>query len=276
MNKSKANGASPGAMLQSLWANRHLIKQLARRDIVGRYKGALIGIAWSFVTPILMLAVYTFVFSVVFKARWGGATGDSRGQFALIMFVGMLVHGLFAEIINRAPGLVLANPNYVKKIVFPLEVLSPMVGLSALFHAAIGVIIFLLAFVLLGGSVSWVIIFLPLILLPLFVLAVGLAWFLASFGVYVRDVGQVTGIITTVMLFLAPVFYPLENLPQNFRWIVQMNPLTFIIQQAREVLVWGRVPDLAGLLIYLLVAWLVACAGFAWFQKTRKGFADVL
>ncbi len=263
-------------MLESLRTNRHLIKQLARRDIVGRYKGALIGIAWSFVTPILMLAVYTFVFSVVFKARWGGAAGDSRGQFALIMFVGMLVHGLFAEIINRAPGLVLANPNYVKKIVFPLEVLSPMVGLSALFHAAIGVVVFLLAFLVLGGSVSWVVVFLPLVLLPLLVLAVGLAWFLASLGVYVRDVGQITGIITTVMLFLAPVFYPLENLPPNFRWVVQMNPLTFIIQQAREVLVWGRMPDFSGLLLYLLVAWLVACAGFAWFQKTRKGFADVL
>lgn len=276
MNNLKAHGASPRAMLESLRANRHLIGQLARRDIVGRYKGAMIGIAWSFVTPILMLAVYTFVFSVVFKARWGGVAGDSRGQFALIMFVGMLVHGLFAEIINRAPGLVLANPNYVKKIVFPLEVLSPMVGLSALFHAAIGVIVFLLAFLLLGGSVSWVIIFLPLVLLPLLVLAVGLAWFLASLGVYIRDVGQVTGIVTTVMLFLAPVFYPLENLPQNYRWVVQTNPLTFIIQQAREVLVWGRVPDFAGLCLYLIVAWLVACAGFAWFQKTRKGFADVL
>jgi len=276
VNNSKVSGASPWAMLESLRTNCHLIKQLARRDIVGRYKGALIGVAWSFVTPILMLAVYTFVFSVVFKARWGGAVGDSRGQFALIMFVGMLVHGLFAEIINRAPGLVLANPNYVKKIVFPLEVLSPMVGLSALFHTAIGVVVFLLAFLVLGGNASWVIVFLPLVLLPLLILAVGLAWFLASLGVYIRDVGQVTGIITTVMLFLAPVFYPLENLPQNFRWVVQMNPLTFIIQQAREVLVWGRIPDFAGLLLYLFVALLVACAGFAWFQKTRKGFADVL
>lgn len=276
MKNQKATSANPGAMLASLFMNRHLITQLARRDIVGRYKGALIGVAWSFVTPILMLAVYTFVFSVVFKARWGGTAGDSRGQFALIMFVGMLVHGLFAEIINRAPGLVLANPNYVKKIVFPLEILPPMVGLSALFHTAIGVIVFLLAFLLLGGSVSWVALFLPLILLPLLVLAIGLAWFLTSLGVYVRDVGQVTGIITTVMLFLAPVFYPLENLPENFRWVVQLNPLTFIIQQAREVLVWGRMPDFVGLALYLLVAWLVACAGFAWFQKTRRGFADVL
>ena len=276
MNPHATQPASPIHMVKTLWSNRKLLDQLARRDVAGRYKGAAIGVAWSFLTPLLMLCVYTFVFSVVFQARWGGELSEGRVQFALIMFVGILVHTLFSEVVNRAPGLILSNPNYVKKVVFPLEVLPVMAMASAIFHACISVLILLLALLVLNGRMEWTSIFLPIVLAPLVVLTVGVAWFLAALGVYLRDVGQITSIMTMVMLFLAPVFYPITALPEQYRWIVMANPLTFIIEQARETLIWGRSPDFAGLGLYLLVAVVVAWGGFFWFQKTRKGFADVL
>ena len=276
MNPHASQSASPSHMTRTLWSNRALLGQMSRRDVIGRYKGATIGVAWSFLTPLLMLCVYTFVFSVVFKARWGGDLPEGNVHFALIMFVGMLVHALFAEVVNRAPGLVLSSPNYVKKVVFPLEVLPVMAMASAIFHACVSVLILLVALLVMDGRIEWTLLFLPLVLLPLVVLTLGVAWFLAALGVFIRDVGQLTGIITTVMLFLAPVFYPITALPESYRWVVMANPLTFIIEQARDVLIWGRIPDFTGLGIYLLIALIVAWAGFAWFQKTRKGFADVI
>ena len=276
MNPHALQPASPAHMVRTLWRNRSLLGQMSRRDVAGRYKGAAFGVAWSFLTPLLMLCVYTFVFSVVFQARWGGDLPEGRVQFALIMFVGILVHTLFSEVVNRAPGLILSNPNYVKKVVFPLEVLPVMAMASAIFHACISVLILLLALLVLNGRMEWTAIFLPVVLAPLVVLTVGVAWLLAALGVYLRDVGQITAIMTLVMLFLAPVFYPITALPEQYRWIVMANPLTFIIEQARDVLIWGRFPDFAGLGLYLFVAVMVAWGGFFWFQKTRKGFADVI
>ena len=264
------------ALIKSLWRNRYLIAQMTRRDVVGRYKGSVLGLVWSFLTPILMLVVYTFVFSVVFKARWGTDGDDSKTQFALVLFVGMIVHGLFSEVLNRAPGLILSNVNYVKKVVFPLHVLPVIAMGAALFHASISLIVLLIALVLFNGQLHWTAIFIPVVLLPLVILTLGIAWILASLGVFLRDVGQTVGIITTVMLFLAPIFYPITALPEEIRPWIMANPLTFIIEEARKVLILGRMPHWAGLGMYTLVATSVAWAGFAWFQKTRKGFADVL
>lgn len=268
--------ASLRNLLTSFWFNRHLIWQMSRREVVGRYRGSVMGLAWSFFNPIFMLAVYTFVFSVVFKARWGVGGDESKTQFAVVLFVGMIVSALFAEVLNRAPGLILANINYVKKVVFPLEIL-PVVSMgAALFHSLASMLVLLLAFVMFNGYLHWTAILMPLILFPLVVLTVGLAWILASLGVFLRDVGQTIGIITTVMMFLAPVFYPITAVPGKFRPFIMANPLTFMIEQSREVLIWGHFPNWSGLGIYALVAMGVAWIGFAWFQKTRKGFADVL
>lgn len=264
------------ALIESLWRNRHLIVQMTRREVAGRYKGSVLGLAWSFLTPILMLAVYTFVFSVVFKARWGTDGDESKTQFALVLFVGMIVHGLFAEVLNRAPGLILSNVNYVKKVVFPLDVLPVIAMGAALFHASISLAVLLIAFALFNGYLHWTIIFVPVVLLPLVILTLGVAWIFASLGVFLRDVGQTVGIITTVMLFLAPIFYPVTALPEEVRPLIMANPLTFIIEEARGVVILGRMPEWTGLGIYTLAATAVAWAGFAWFQKTRKGFADVL
>jgi lipopolysaccharide transport system permease protein len=271
-----AQSVSVMALIDSLWRNRQLIAQMTRREVVGRYRGSVMGLAWSFFNPILLLAVYTFVFSVVFKSRWGGDGDETRTQFAVVLFAGMIVHALLAEVLNRAPGLILSNANYVRKVVFPLEIL-PVVSLgAALFHSLISLGVLLLAFIVFNGYLHWTAILAPVVLLPLAILSLGFAWMLASLGVFLRDVGQVIGLVTTVMLFLAPVFYPITALPSHIRPWLMANPLTFIIEQARDVLIWGRMPDWIGLGAFTLLAVAVAWLGYAWFQRTRKGFADVL
>lgn len=268
-------GSSPMALARSLLSNRMLVWQLTRRDVVSRYRGSVFGLAWSFFNPLLMLAVYTFVFSVVFKARWGLDT-TGHGDFAVILFVGIIVHGVFAECVNRAPGLVLNNSSYVKRVIFPLETL-PWVAMGAtLFHSSVSILVLLIAQVLLRGSIPVTALWLPVVILPLVIGTVGVSWLLAAFGVYLRDIGQVTGILTTVMLFMAPVLYPVQALPERLRPYIYLNPLTFIIEQSREVLLWGHAPNLIGLGKYALGAMLLAWIGFAAFQKMRRGFADVL
>src|SRR5450759_2970385 len=276
MNPHATPPVSFNSLTRCLWRNRQLILQMTRREVIGRYKGSAMGLLWSFLNPVFMLMVYTFVFSVVFKARWGVDGNESKTQFAVVLFVGMIVHSLFAEVLNRAPSLILSNVNYVKKVIFPLEILPVISMGAALFHSLVSLVVLLIAFVLFNGYLHWTAVFTPLVLLPLVILTLGLAWMLASLGVFLRDVGQTIGIITTVLMFLSPVFYPVTALPDEFRPWIMANPLTFIIEQAREVLIWGRLPNWGGLALYLLIALAVAWMGFAWFQKTRKGFADVL
>jgi lipopolysaccharide transport system permease protein len=260
----------------SFWHNRQLIWQMTRREVAARYRGSLIGLAWSFINPLLMLLVYTFVFSVVFKSRWGVNANESRADFAIILFTGMIVYGLFAESINRAPGLIISNVNYVKKVVFPLEILAWVSLGSILFQSLMSFIVLLLAQVIINHVLPWTIIFLPLVLLPLVFAILGVSWFLAAMGVYVRDVGQITGVITTILMFLSAVFYPLSALPQEYQAILKINPLVTIITESRNVLIYGTLPDWFSLSIVLIAGFAIAAAGFWWFQKTRKGFADVL
>ena len=277
VNPHAAHPTSLVALGKSLWHHRQLIVQMTTREVVGRYKGSVMGLAWSFFSPVLMLVVYTFVFSEIFKARWGGPGGDdSKTLFAVVLFVGMIVLGLFSEVLNRAPSLILGNVNYVKKVVFPIEILPVIAMGAALFHSLISLGVLLAAFVLFNGYLHWTAVFTPLVLLPLVILTMGLAWMLASLGVFLRDVGQTIGIVTTLLMFLSPVFYPITAVPERFRAFIMANPLTFIIEQAREVLIWGHLPNWLGLGAYTLAATVIAWAGYAWFQKTRKGFADVL
>lgn len=266
---------SPSEMAASLWRNRDLISALTKREVIGRYRGSVMGILWSFFNPVFMLAVYTFIFSVVFKARWSGGS-DSKTEFALILFAGMIVFSLFSECVSRAPSLILSNVNYVKKVVFPLEIL-PVVALSAaLFHLLISVVVWLIFYVIFFGVPHLTMLLLPLILLPLALFLLGISWLLASLGVYLRDVGQVVGVITTAMMFLSPLFYPVSALPEKYQTLLHLNPLTLVIEQTRQALVWGQVPDISSWFLYLISSAVFAVMGFIWFQKTRKGFADVL
>lgn len=267
--------ATPKEMLASFWRNRGLIVAMTKREVIGRYRGSFMGILWSFFNPLLMLAVYTFVFSYVFKARWNTGS-DSKTEFALILFAGLIVYNLFSECVNKAPSLILANVNYVKKVVFPLEILPWVTFGSTLFHAAISLLVWIVAYLAFFGIPHTTALLLPLILLPLLFFTMGVTWLLASLGVYLRDISQFIGILTTVMMFLSPIFYPATALPEKYRHLMLLNPLTPSIEQARDVLFWGKAPDWTLFGIYLCGALLIACLGFAWFQKTRKGYADVI
>lgn len=248
------------------------------REVISRYRGSVLGIAWSFFNPLLLLLVYTFVFTVVFQARWGSAETaiDDRGDFSIMIFSGMIVHGLFSECFSRAPTLITGNPNYVKKVVFPLEILPWVVMGSAVFHTLISIAVLIVAQLFFIGSVPWTALLAPFTLLPLSFLTMGLSWFLAASGVYFRDLAQLTGIVSTVLLFLSPVFYPLSGLSPGYQALLYLNPLTFIIESSRDVLILGELPPALPLIGYYCFSVCVAWLGFAWFQKTRQGFADVI
>lgn len=223
-----------------------------------------------------MLAIYTFVFSVVFKARWAAGSDGSKSEFALVLFAGLLVFNIFAECVNRAPGLIVSNPSYVKKVVFPLEILPLVVLGGALFHALVSFVVWLIFSLFVVGIPHSTVLFFPLALLPLIFFTLGCSWFLASLGVYLRDLGQFIGILVTTLTFLSPIFYPIESLPEEYRNLFLLNPLTPVIEQTRSVLVWGVLPDMHGYLVVLVLSVASCTLGFAWFQRTRKGFADVL
>lgn len=266
---------SPIGMFSSLWSNSNLIKALIKREVVGRYRGSIFGILWSFFNPLLMLTVYTFVFGFVFKSRWR-SENSSQIEFALVLFAGLIVFNFFAECINRSPNLILSNVNYVKKVVFPLEIFPWVLLGSAAFHALISWIVWILTYFIFFGVPSVTILLLPLVMLPLVFFILGLMWWLASLGVYLRDVSQFVGIFVTALMFLSPIFYPSSSLPENIRYLLILNPLTTAVEQVRDVAFWGKVPNWSVLLITLLISIITASLGFAWFQKTRKGFADVI
>ncbi|CAD2249239.1 ABC transporter permease [Xanthomonas arboricola] len=266
---------SPLGPFQAWVRHRTLTLELTRRDVLGRYKGASFGLLWSLISPFLMLLIYTIAFGYVLKSRWPG-TSDNIADFAMLLFMGLIVHGFFAECLSRSPMMIVGNPNLVKRIVFPLDILPWTVMLSALFHAFTNALVFALLNFLLRGELHLTILLLPLVFLPLAIGMLGVGWLLSSLSVYLRDINQVTGVLATAVLFLSSAIIPVDTLPQKYQLIFHLNPLTFIIDEARAVGFWGRMPDWQGLATYLLGALVFAYLGYAVFQKTRRGFADVL
>lgn len=262
--------------LSSFWNNRYLVFQMIKREISARYRGSFLGLLWSFINPMLMLAIYTYIFSFVFKIRLDHQMSEDKFAFALSLFSGLIIYNLFSECLSQAPTLIQSHVNYVKKIIFPLEILPWTVLGAALFHASISFLILLIFFVMTGQSLHGSIVYLPLILAPLVFLIMGLSWFLAALGVFVHDIGQFINLLMTAALFLSPIFYPVSALPESIQGYLFLNPLTFIIDQTRNVVLYDTPPDWLGLVIYYVIAIMIAQAGLFWFEKTRKGFADVL
>lgn len=263
---------SPFAPLRRHYA---LVYQMAKRDVMGRYRGSFIGLLWSFLTPLFMLAIYTFVFSFIFHSHWVGQT-SGHFDFAVILFAGLNMNAFFSECANRAPTLIIENTNFVKKVVFPLETLGwSMLG-SGLFHLLVSTIVLLVFSLMVRGSVPPTIVLFPIVVLAFLPVMAGIVWLLASLGVFLRDLKQAIGVITTAMLFLAPVFYPMDNIPPYLRHWMYLNPLTEVVNASRDVLVWGHQPSWTALGLYVLVGIVFAWGCFAWFQRSRKGFADVL
>jgi len=275
VNPHASYSLSPVNIVTSFTHHYQLIWQMSKREVLGRYKGSILGLSWSFFNPLLMLVIYTIVFNTIFKSRWDSAS-ESRTEFALVLFVGMIIHGILAEVLTRTPGLIVANVNYVKKVVFPLEILPWIMMGSNLFHALISIVVWLLIYLIANHHIQWTVIFFPIVVFPLLLFAMGLSWLLASLGVYIRDTSQVTSVIASIMMFLSPVFYPVSRLPEPYQIWLFLNPTTFIIEEARNVLIWGRLPDFNGLVIYYVVSIMSVWLGYIWFQKTRRGFADVL
>ena len=252
-----------------------LIYQMSRREIVGRYRGSMMGLLWSFASPLVMLAVYTFVFSVVFRVRWQTGGGDNA-SFALNLFAGVIVHGFFAECLNRSPTLIAENTGYVRKVVFPLWVIPAVVVVAAMFHMLISLLVLLVCSGLYLQQFHVSVLVLPLLLAPYTLLVLGVSWFFAALGVYLRDLAQVLPVVTMVMMFMAPVFYPVEALPEAFRPWMYLNPLTFVIGEMRGLVLSGAMPHWATLAKFTAIALLVALAGWKVFRKAQPGFADVL
>ncbi len=271
----KHYSTSPIEMIASLLRHRGLLRMMVRREVAGRYRGSFLGMVWSLFNPLIMLAVYTFVFSVVFAARWGGHDGSTM-EFGLILFAGLMVFNIFSECFGRAPSLVLDNVNYVKKVVFPLEILPVVVLGAALFHLIVSLVVWLVAHGVLIGAPPVTALWFPVILFPLCLFIMGLCWVVASLGVYLRDVSQIVGILTTVMLFMSAIFYPVSALPETYHTIIRLNPLVLPIEMVRDAIYFGHAPGLRVLGLYTLGTGAAAWFGFAWFQLTRRGFADAL
>ncbi len=274
-NVSPGQGVD-GNFWQVLFHHRSLLLQMIYRELSGRYSGSVIGILWVILNPLFMLVVYAFVFSVVFKARWGLDVEESKAQFGLVLFSGLIVHTFVAECLMRAPKVILDHSNYVKRVIFPLEILPIVLVGNALFHALMSFLVLICGLLVLNGSVPLTAGLLPFVLAPLLIGVLGVSWLLASLGVFARDIQQLVGMAVTASLFLTPIFYPLSAVPERLRHWLYINPLTFFVESTRDVAIWGRAPDWRLMCISYLIAAVVAGVGYCWFQKTRKGFADVL
>lgn len=258
----------------SLYANRSLLRSLVIRDIETRYRGTLLGFLWVVIYPLMMLALYAFVFGGVFNARWG-SEGDVK-DFVLMLYCGLVVHAVFSETLTRSPSAVLSNPSYVKKVVFPLELLPFSQLFAAIFNLTIGLGFMLLFLLFQYHAIPVTALFVPVVLFPLVVLTAGLAWFLAAIGIFFRDLGQIIGFAMSVLLFLSPIFYPASSAPKLAQKLIHLNPLTFPIEQLRTVMILGDQPDWLQWAGYFFVAIAVASAGLWVFQKARPAFADVI
>lgn len=253
-----------------------LLMQILKRNIAVRYRGSALGLVWSFAHPLMMLAVYTFVFGIVFKSRWGTDFSDNNAAFPMIMFCGMAVFNVFAESVNSSAGLIVGNQSYVKKVIFPLEILPISNVLTSLVFSLAWFALLLIGTVLLLHQISWTMLLLPLTLIPLLFISCGVSLFIASLGVYLRDIQQLIAIITQMLFFMTPIFYPVSIVPERLRWILEINPLSPIVEETRKILLYGQLPDPWICLTSYILSLIVFQLGLAWFMKTKKGFADVL
>lgn len=256
-------------------SQRDLLWEMTKRDLALRFKGSHLGMLWSVLMPLAMLGIYSYVFGEIFKSRWNEST-QSDIPFPIVLFAGLIAFNFLAECVNRAPTLVTSSPNLVKKSVFPLQILPWMAVLTAGVGTVISVTVLLLGEWLVVGRVPLTAALFPLVLVPLGFFALGAGWFLASLGVYVRDIAQVVGLGTTALLFLTPIFYPPTGVPAPLRGFVALNPIAAQVEWMRDILLWGRLPDLPSYLGMLLAGWIAAWLGLLWFTGTSDGFADVL
>ncbi|STY28945.1 lipopolysaccharide transport system permease [Legionella wadsworthii] len=264
----------PAQMFLMLWRYHDLIFQLVKRDILMRYRGSFAGLLWLILAPLLMLGLYTLVFGVFMRVQWPGVTNNL--MYSLLIYVGLIILNFFSECVSRSPSMIVSNTNLVKKVVFPVEVYPWVVIGTALFHAIINTLILILFSFFILGKIYATIIFLPLLFIPLILFTLGMSWFLCSAGVYIRDIAHMMAFVLQIVMYLSPVFYSITMLPQIFQNILWFNPLTFIIEHARSLVIFGKLPSWSPVAVFFIISFCVAYLGFLGFQKTKDGFADVL
>jgi homopolymeric O-antigen transport system permease protein len=268
---------NPLAMVRGLGRHRELILQLIGRDFAQNYRSTYLGTLWALLNPLLMLLVYTFIFSSVLKTRWDHTDHSmGMGSFALTLFAGLIPFSVFSGVMHRTPQVIVNSPNYVKKVVFPLEILPIVAVGSALVDSLIELSILAIGLAVFAGVISPTVILLPLVYLPLIFLCLGLGWFLASLGVYVRDTTQGIPAVTRILFFFTPVFYKTDAVPERLQPIWRLNPLAEIVESFRRVLIWNEAPDWERWLVVTTASAIVLLLGYAWFMKTKEGFADVI
>lgn len=255
---------------------RELIYQFSKRDVISRYKGSFLGIIWSFITPLIMLAIYTFVFSVIFQAKWGTGIEVSKAQFALTLFCGLITYNVFSEMINKSATLIINNQNYVKKVVFPLEILPLSTLGSVLVHFIISLIALLLGELIFMGGIPWTVFFLPIVILPLLFTTLAFSYLISFLGVYIRDISYTVAIAINVLFYLTPIFYPMEAVPEYFRSIMSLNPLTSIVESMRAILLYNQIPNFLELFIWIVISMIFMLIAYAGFIRTKRGFSDVI
>ena len=261
-------------MLRSLWRYRRMILHLTVSQMQQRYRGSLLGLLWTLVQPLLMLGIYSFVFGTIFRPRWTQTGGET--SFTLVLFCGLTAYGFFAEALSRSPALITGNPNYVKKIIFPLEVLAVTNVLAALVQSMAGLGILLLAQWWVHGFVPWTAWLFPVAILPFFLITLAFCWFFAALSVYFRDIENIMGLMLSGLMFLSPVFYSLQAVPERVRPLFYLNPVTWVVEDLRRVLLWGDGLNWQLWGFQLLVSWVLLGLAFRWFKKLQPGFADVL
>ena len=267
---------NPVRLGRMLWTHRNLIRQLTWWDVASRYKGSYLGLLWSLLNPLLLLAIFTFVFSVIFQAKWGVSASESRLEFALTLFCGLAVFNFLSESLNRAPGAILAHPNYVKKTPFPLEIIPLANVLSALFHMLISLGILILGVLIFMRIFPWTLVFVPILLFFLLSLTLGLTWLISSLGVFIRDMNYAVGFLTAALLFLSPIFFPINAVPKDFQVIMLGNPLSAYMEASRRIFLWGQPPDWLWLGEVGLFSFAVLIFGYGFFMKSKRAFADVI
>lgn len=268
---------NPVGMWRNLAGHRDLIRQFVVREIRQRHRGTNLDMIWAVVNPLLILVVYTLVFSGILNISFDRLKGISGHiGFALNLFCGIIVFTFFTECVTAAPMMIVNKPNFVKRVVFPTEILPLASVGAAIFFAGVSVIILLVAGGLLGvwSPTLWLF---PVVLVPLVLMTLGLSWFLASLGVFVRDVQPMVMIVVgRLLFFLTPIFYSLDNVHGKARVVLLLNPMTTIVTNARKTLLWGERPDWAALGAVTAISVVVFVLGYAWFMKSKRGFADVL
>ena len=260
--------------LFELPARYELVLSLARRDLISRYKGSALGVVWAVVTPMVMIAIFTFIFANIFGARFGPSS--SAWDYALYLFCGLLPWTMFQETLQRATTTIVSHANLVKRVLFPLEALPVALTLSSLANQMLGTIALIVATLILRKTLPITIFWLPLLLIPQTLLTVGAAWLIASLGVFLRDLAQGIGLVLLAWMYLTPIIYPESVVPDRYRGLLNLNPFTPLVRSYRQIMLEGYGPDWMGLAYFSIFSFVMFCVGYWWFARTRKNFADVI